>query len=65
MPQDFPNPNVTPAQNASPSTDDAKIPAVSVKDDGPAGVISTPPKSKKTTAKRKSKRHRRGARAAH
>ena len=59
LPQDFPIPNATPTpQNASPSTDDAKTPAVSVKDDGPAGVQTTPSKPK-TTAKRKPKRHRR------
>lgn len=60
LPQDFPNPNAATQQNASPSTDGAKTPAVSVKDDGPAGIISTPMKPK-TTAKRKSKRHRRGS----
>lgn len=52
MPQDFPVPNVTPTpQNASPSTDDAKTPAVNMKKAEPAPT--------KTTAKRKSKRHRR------
>ena len=60
MPQDFPVPNATPTpQNAGPSTDDSKTPSVSVKDDGPAGVQTTPTKPKTTTAKRKPKRHRR------
>jgi hypothetical protein len=59
LPQDFPNPNAaTPRQNAGPSTDDAKTPAVGVKDDRPAGVQTTPAKPK-TTARRKPKRHRR------
>lgn len=54
MPQDFPVPNVTPTpQNASPSTDDAKTPAVNTKKAEPA------PTKTKTTAKRKPKRHRR------
>ena len=60
MPQDFPVPNVTPQQqNASPSTDDAKTPAVNMKKAEPAPAQPAPTKSKTTTAKRKSKRHHR------
>lgn len=57
-PQGFTNTNVTPTQQqpASPSTDDSKTPAVSVKKTEPAVAQPAPAK---TTAKRKSKRHRR------
>ncbi|HKG12713.1 MAG TPA: hypothetical protein VKB12_05220 [Pyrinomonadaceae bacterium] len=52
-PQDFPDPNAATRQNASPSTDDSKTPAVSTKKAEPA------PTKPKPTAKRKAKRHRR------
>ncbi|HEV7892742.1 MAG TPA: hypothetical protein VGP08_19160 [Pyrinomonadaceae bacterium] len=56
-PQDFPNLNVTtPTQNASPSTDDSKTPAVSVKKTEPA---SAQPAPTKTTAKKPKRRRRR------
>jgi hypothetical protein len=54
-PQDFTNTDAaTQQQNASPSTDDSKTPAVGVKPAAPASAQHAP---KKTTAK-KSKRHR-------
>ena len=59
LPQDFPNPNAaTRQQTASPSTDDSKTPAVSVKKAEPASAQPAPTKTK-ATAKRKSKRRRR------
>jgi len=62
MPQDFPAPNVTQTQNAAPSTDDSKTPAVNMKTAQPSTAQPAPTKPKTTTAKRKPKRHRRGTR---
>ena len=65
MPRDFPanNPNVPAQQNASPSVDDSKTPAVITPKKADSAQPTTPTTTKsKTAAKRKSRRHHRGTR---